>query len=325
MNKNSSEPPRPHPEPVAASRRSEAQPATGRLLARQRVLLRLLEASGGAVGNTDFQKLLFLYCQEPSSEQPYDFVPYRFGAFSFTSYADRRKLVERGLLVDDDAWVLTPEGRDAVTTASGGVEIDAFARRWSRRRGYALVADTYRRFPYFAIRSEIATQVLQGDNTALEAIEAARPCQRAAGLCTIGYEGRSLERYLNTLLQAGATVLCDVRRNPISRRYGFSKSTLSRACEGVGIRYEHLPELGIESSRRRGLDSQAGYEALFADYVRSDLPRQTAALRSIEGLILSGECVALTCYEELSHQCHRRCVADALTERSGGTVVAQHL
>lgn len=325
MAKNACEPLRPHSEPIAASRRSETQSATGRLLARQRVLLRLLEAFGGAVGNTDFQKLLFLYCQEPSSGQPYDFVPYRFGAFSFTSYADRRKLVERGLLADDEAWVLTAAGREAVMSASGGAEIDAFARRWSPQRGDALVAETYRRFPYYAIRSEIATQVLRGDDTALDTIEAARPSQRATGLCTIGYEGRSLERYLNALLQTGATVLCDVRRNPISRKYGFSRSTLSRACEGVGIRYEHLPELGIESTRRRGLDSQAGYEALFADYVRDDLPRQTAALRRIEGWILAGECVALTCYEELSHQCHRHCVADALTERSGDTVVARHL
>ena len=42
------------------------------------------------VGNLDFQKLLFLYCQEPDSGSPYEFVPYKFGAFSFTSYADRR-------------------------------------------------------------------------------------------------------------------------------------------------------------------------------------------------------------------------------------------
>ena len=50
--------------------------------------------------------------------------------------------------------------------------------------------------------------------------------------------------YLNLLLTNSVTLLCDVRRNALSRRYGFSKSTRSKACEGVGIRYEHLPELG---------------------------------------------------------------------------------
>ena len=68
------------------------------LFARQRRLLQFLDALGGTVGKLDFQKLLFLYCQEVASDAPYDFVPYRFGAFSFTSYADRRKLIERGFL-----------------------------------------------------------------------------------------------------------------------------------------------------------------------------------------------------------------------------------
>jgi len=44
---------------------------------RQRKLLQLLDALGGSAGNLDFQKLLFLYCQELSSGAPYDFVPYK--------------------------------------------------------------------------------------------------------------------------------------------------------------------------------------------------------------------------------------------------------
>ena len=56
---------------------------------RQRYLVQLLEAIGGPVGNLDFQKLLFLHCQEEGASAPYEFVPYMYGAFSFTSYADR--------------------------------------------------------------------------------------------------------------------------------------------------------------------------------------------------------------------------------------------
>ncbi|WP_348602891.1 DUF488 family protein [Bartonella tribocorum] len=40
---------------------------------------------------------------------------------------------------------------------------------------------------------------------------------------TIGYEGKSLENYLNCLLENNIKILCDVRKNPISRKYGFSK------------------------------------------------------------------------------------------------------
>ncbi|HCN79054.1 MAG TPA: hypothetical protein DIT13_17960, partial [Verrucomicrobiales bacterium] len=42
-------------------------------------------------------------------------MPYQFGGFSFTSYADKRKLITTGLLVDDaNQWELTAEGRKAV-------------------------------------------------------------------------------------------------------------------------------------------------------------------------------------------------------------------
>jgi hypothetical protein len=46
-------------------------------------------------------------------------------------------------------------------------------------------------------------------------------------LFTIGYQGRTLEDSLNVLLTASVTLLCDVRRNPVSRKPGFSKGVLS--------------------------------------------------------------------------------------------------
>lgn len=295
------------------------------LFERQRQLLTLLDALGGSVRFVDFQKLLFLYCEEPTSGRPYDFVPYKFGPFSFTSYADRRKLIERGLLTDTEGeWCLTDAGRKVV----GGTqdfEVGAFARRWRGTRGDALVAETYRRFPYYATRSEIAERILRKDTDALERIEAARSVTRGAAVSTIGYEGRTLESYLNELLRAGVTLLCDVRRNPISRKYGFSKSSLAKGCEGVGIRYEHLPELGIASNQRQSLESQADYDALFARYERKSLPLQGQALATIQEWVRSGACVALTCYERLPQQCHRHCVAEAMERRVGNGLEAQHL
>ncbi len=292
---------------------------------RQRQLLSLLDALGGDVGNLDFQKLLFLYCQELGSNSPYDFIPYRFGAFSFTSYADRRKLVERGLLASDDQeWRLTPEGRRVI----GGTRdllMGSFAQRVGQARGDALVADTYRRYPYYATRSEIADRVLRGDKDSIRRIAEARPGRRRSKLTTIGYEGMTLERFLNTLLQAGVSVLCDIRRNPLSRKYGFAKTTLAKGCESVGIRYEHLPELGVASEQRQGLTTQAHYDALFAEYRRKSLPKQTAALDKISTLIANGEVVTLMCYEHLPRQCHRHCVAEALERRIGSGTVALHL
>jgi uncharacterized protein (DUF488 family) len=120
-------------------------------------------------------------------------------------------------------------------------------------------------------------------------------------------------------------LLCDARRNPISRKYGFSKGTLSKGCEGVGIRYEHLPELGIASEQRQSLETQADYDALFAEYERTSLPQQTEILAKIARWVRAGERVALTCYERLPQQCHRHCVAEALEGTFGKRFAAKHL
>ncbi len=295
------------------------------LFERQRLLLTFLEGLGGFVGNTDFQKLLFLYTHEVESTPTYEFVPYRFGAFSFSSYADKRRMVAAGLVVDDDQnWCLTEAGRQmARRRAVEPLRVARFCRERSTLRGDALILDQYRRFPYFASRSEIVSRMsLEPD--VKKRITEATPARGRPGLLTIGYEGRSLEGYLNCLLRDGVTLLCDVRRNPLSRKYGFSKSTLGKACEGVGIRYEHLPELGIDSEDRRDLKTQADYDALFAEYVRESLPHQGVALARIEGWILAGERVALTCFEAESCQCHRGCVAQELSQRQKG-LVPEHL
>jgi uncharacterized protein (DUF488 family) len=142
---------------------------------------------------------------------------------------------------------------------------------------------------------------------------------------TIGYEGKSLESYLNQLLQDSVTLLCDVRRNPLSRKYGFAKGTLSKACEGVGVRYEHLPELGIASEERKDLVTQADYDALFETYERETLPRQTEALNRIRHWVAEGERVALTCYEAHACQCHRHCVAEALEKGGKRKLLISHL
>ena len=292
---------------------------------RQRRLLALLGALGGPVPNLDFQKLLFLYCQDQDAGPLYGFVPYKFGAFSFTSYADRRKLVAQGLLTDNEfEWQLTSDG---MTVAIGEQEssVTHFVTNYRALRGDPLVADTYRRFPYYAIRSELAATILNDDTVALQRIHAARPSAKPGALLTVGYEGRSLESYLNLLLQSGVTVLCDVRRNPLSRKYGFARSTLANACDGLGIRYEHRPELGISSARRWALKSSADYRRLFAEYEQCDLPQQQHAIAEATGWITSGECVALTCYERNAENCHRGLLAEVIGRQTSRQPPTHHL
>jgi uncharacterized protein (DUF488 family) len=297
------------------------------LFERQRLLLTLLDTLGEPIGHMDFQKLLFLYTKECEEKPSYEFVPYRFGGFSFTSYADKRRLIEAGLLEEDEQqWQITKAGTQAARQRPvEPVSVAQFCRQHTRLRGNALIADIYRRYPYYATRSEIVEKVLP-DVEARKRVAQASVAQTGPALLTIGYEGKCLEHYLNQLLQAGVTLLCDVRRNPLSRKYGFSKSTLSKACEGVGIRYEHVPELGIASDQRQNLETQKDYDALFLVYERDYLPQQKAALERIwQWLAGEKQRVALTCFEGLPHQCHRHCVAKVLERNGGQRLMAIHL
>jgi hypothetical protein len=280
--------------PATKRKKPSAEPTA--LPERQRQLLLLLDALGGGVSDRDFATLLFLYCQESAAGALYEFVPGPSNPRSFTADADRRKLVERGLLAAaEEEWRLAPEGR-AVVGREHDLVLDAFIQR-ETLRGDALAADAYRHFPDYAPGC-------------------VHPHQNAAPLATVGYEGRSLEGYLNLLLRSSVTLLCDVRRNPFSRKWGFSKNTLAMGCEAVGIRYENLPELGIAAEKRHAVESEQDRDALFADYERHTLPQASAAIDRIREWIRSGERVALTCYELDPRDCHRSRLAAAVVRRT---------
>ena len=113
---------------------------------RQKRLLALLDTHGGEVNRLDFQKLLFLYCMNVERIPSYQFVPYKFGGFSFTSYADKRRLTENGLLDDTErTWKLTKAGKAAAKVNSATrTEMHLFAKQYANVRGDALVAAAYR-------------------------------------------------------------------------------------------------------------------------------------------------------------------------------------
>lgn len=293
----------------------------------QAILLGLLHALGGRKSNLDFQRLLFLYCQDQGEHAPYSFIPYRYGAFSYVSYEDRRRIIERGYMAEDDKnWILTEAGRRTVVENAYHLESTRdFTRQWGRMTGNALIAETYRRFPYFATRSESAPKILCNEPDTLDRIEQARPRTGPPGLVTIGYEGRSLDAYLVMLHKDGVDVLCDVRRNAISRKYGFSKRTLASICKKVDIQYEHLPQLGIASEERRGLRTHHDYTALFRKYKQTCLPSQKGALHTVRSWLADGRRVALTCYELQPGQCHRHCVTEALQKQVKKGIQVKHL
>lgn len=295
---------------------------------RQRLILATLEAFGGVASKRDVLKSLLLYCTESEQAPSYGFVPYKNGAFSFTAYADARKLIEKGYISDspENAWTLLSAGRSEVAGDKRHLPaVTKFLQNLGGVSGEQLVTESYIRHPYYAINSSMAHRLLKRHPEALAAVRAAKPDKAGPGLRTIGYEGKSLEEYLNKLILGGVSLLCDVRRNPLSRKYGFSRKTLSHACEEVGIRYEHIPELGIASDERQSLRTQSDYDELFARYEATALRLQAEPLARILGWITDGNCVALTCFELEPHQCHRHCVAEELERMSDVDLELSHL
>ena len=285
------------------------------LYARQKILLALLQKFGGELGSINLQKYLFLFTVTCQQDKSYEFVPYRFGCFSFQSYADRRKLIEFGILADSEQWNLLPTEVDYLSMLSSADQkkMGLFFERFSSLKGDGLIREIYRRFPYFATRSEIAENLMDADE--LRAIEEARPNQTGSAFFTIGYEGQSFENYLNRLIKNDVRVLCDVRKNPLSRKYGFSKKTLSDTLNKLSIEYVHLPDLGIVSDKRQALNSQSDYDRLFAEYEATTLKQNGAALNELAGIFAQKRRVAITCFEAKHCMCHRGRVANAMSSR----------
>ena len=100
------------------------------------------------------------------------------------------------------------------------------------------------------------------------------PLFQEARIFTIGYEGRSLDAFLNTLIANNIKALVDIRNNPVSMKYGFTGRSLKHYVEETGIKYISIPQLGIESRHRKNLNNQEDYINLFKIYEREILPQR---------------------------------------------------
>ena len=281
---------------------------------RQRFLLLLLEMTGWRLSKMDFQKLLFL-SQKEAGFSYYDFVPYHYGCYSFQAQSDIELLESFGWLEEkpESISLLAKPGACLSNDVLG--EIDRFTKQFKGLRGRKLIRYVYERYPYYATRSKIAAEVLNETSYKRVSIERNKLTGKDKVIYTIGYEGLSFESYVNQLLKHDVRLLCDVRKNPLSRKFGFSKGILSRLLPKLGIEYLHMPDLGIRSEMRQELNSAADYEKLLKAY-RKTLPQNIESLQTLEQLLKEHKRIALTCFEKEHHSCHRHCISDYLENKS---------
>jgi len=291
---------------------------------RRKILLSLLEIFGGELEGIRLQKLLMLLSR--SQEKPsFDFVPHTQGCFSFRANADLKTLSKYKQVIEQNGFWKKVEKESYITELKqkDRQALVEMKDRYEHKSLEDIVITINESYPFYAMNTTSpygtinSTEPETGYNNETEA--------NRNKLFTIGYEGISLESYLNKLIRNDVKSLLDVRKNSVSMKYGFSKRQLQEACHGINIMYYHLPELGIESNKRKKLESQADYNLLFKEYERVNLPNTIKVQEQVLNLVDKYQRVALTCFEADVCQCHRKPLAESISRLSNSPCEVEHI
>jgi uncharacterized protein (DUF488 family) len=134
---------------------------------------------------------------------------------------------------------------------------------------------------------------------------------RKLRIFTIGYEATTVPEFIAALQKAGVERVIDVRALPLSRRPGFSKSSLRAALEEAGIEYLHLKALGTPADGRAA--ARAGRHGELERIYAGQLELPEAMAQSAQMLELAREKPsALLCLERDPAHCHRTLLLDAV-------------
>lgn len=265
---------------------------------RQKLLLQVVRALSGKgfSSRTYLVKAMFLLRQRLGPENiGYDFFPYKYGPFSNVIYEDFGVLEKDGLF-NEEKLQLTKEGEKFVESLNSNenvfAELNSITSDFPST--FKIKNFVYDNYPEFTVRSKSRKQEPKSET----------------GFCSIGYEGKTIDAFLNELIQHNVSVLVDVRQNAFSMKKGFSKNQLSHYLEKVGIGYAHFPELGVESEKRKDLNTEADYKELFKEY-RKTLPGKKEKVEELKSLAKNSK-VSLMCFEADKNFCHRGVLSDFL-------------
>lgn len=280
---------------------------------RRKIILGLLQIFDNELEKINLQKLLFLISRF-QEKKDFSFVPYKYGCFSFQANADLKIMKNYNQIAETNStWTKIDNTDYLIQLKAKDLQALKNVRNlYGNMNSNELIKITYQKYPFYAINSSIAKNMLS--NEEYEKVVANTPKKKSEMLFTIGYEGISLEQYLNKLIINDIKVLCDVRKNAQSMKYGFSKKQLKNACEKIGIKYLHFPQVGIASDKRKELHSQSDYDKLFVQYKKTIIKNTVSTQNELLNLLQSNKRIALTCFEANINQCHRKHLAEAITK-----------
>lgn len=257
-------------------------------------------------------KILFLLRIEGNIERYgsfYEFLPYKFGPFSFQAYKDISGLVEKGWIISkNDYFYYTDQSSElpGAKLVQGVIQsITHIIEDYGSISRQALLDYVYENYPWYASRSSIRH------------VDYKKAEYYYPSINTLGYEGLSIDGFLDTVLKNGIQAIIDVRSNPVSRKYGFSKPALANKCYDIGVEYHHFPEIGIPAKIRCNISDK---QELWQHYKDNILEKNPEYLDDISD-ICQKERALLICYEREPSDCHRHIVAMALARKSNLPVI----
>lgn len=287
------------------------------MLTREKIVLKLLSCFPEPLDKISLVKFVFLLRHQTmfkAMHSFYDFVPYKFGPFSFTLYRDLERLRDKNLVVLKDTAValsqlgksLLPQHTESLSSAASA----AIAEVVSEFKDYdtnTLMKHVYRSHPWFTVNSvDISSRLMS--RTQLD--------QSNRLIYTVGYEGKSIDAFMNDLLKEDIRVLIDVRANALSRKYGFSKVRLSSICQNLEIEYLHKRCLGISSKERHHLGNRQSYRILFERYGKRINTDDRDSVRLVSE-VMEKTPSAMMCFEKDNQSCHRTSLANAVSSLNG--------
>ena len=265
---------------------------------RQKLLLQLIDLIDKHSIHSKLytMKTIFLLRQKFGFENvSYDFYPYKHGPFSNIVYKDINYLISQNLLESDEKTITT-KGNELIEKTEFAIEIENEAKNilLEFKTTDSIKEFVYSNYPQFTVKSASPRKTMQKEH----------------GICSIGYEGKSIDTFLNQLIQNNITLLVDVRNNPFSMKREFCADKLNEYLKNCGIEYLHIPELGIESEKRKELNSETDYKELFEEY-ESKLYSKELVVDKIRKLGKEQK-IALMCFEADKNCCHRGTLSEHL-------------
>ena len=255
---------------------------------KQKILLALLSLfKDKELSLSRLHKLAFLISRKM---QFYDFVPYGSSPYSFEMENDLSYFAERDLITIQDQNILPKQLSVDLFYEALIPYVEDFINLNERE----LADYIHKNFPFYAQSYK-------------------RKAEPA--IYTIGYQGYSIDGFINALLKYGIECVIDVRNTPMSRKYGFNSLWLSRHLPEFKIRYIGMPELGVERKIRYSMEKHM----IWSVYEKGLEDKMDYISKVIK--ILKSTPSVLMCFEKRPEDCHRHLLAKKIKELSNMEII----